>query len=72
MYVFIDGMKCEDVGAAYSETRRTSEVRFVCVEDGSEGLSGVEELVMCRYVLIFRMFLVCKVKDLRLKWLDVE
>ena len=66
-HAFTDGTKCEDVGAAYSETRRTSEVRFVCAEDGSEGLSGVEEPATCRYVLTFRTPLACKAKDLRPK-----
>lgn len=71
-HAFTDGTKCEDVGAAYSETRRTSEVRFVCAEDGSEGLSGVEEPATCRYVLTFRTPLACKAKDLRPKRPDVE
>ena len=71
-HAFTDGKKCEDVGAAYSETRRTSEVRFVCAEDGSEGLSGVEEPATCRYVLTFRTPLACKAKDLRPKRPDVE
>jgi protein OS-9 len=68
----VGGSKCEDVGDAYRETERQSEVRFVCAEDGAEGVSSVEEPATCKYVLTFRTPLVCEVEDLRPKRPDVE
>jgi protein OS-9 len=71
-HAFVGGSKCEDVGDAYRETERQSEVRFVCAEDGAEGVSSVEEPATCKYVLTFRTPLVCEVEDLRPKRPDVE
>ena len=71
-HAFVGGSKCEDVGDAYRETERQSEVRFVCAEDGAEGVSSVEEPATCKYVLTFRTPLACEVEDLRPKRPDVE
>lgn len=71
-HAFTGGSKCEDVGAAYKDVSRESEVRFVCAEDGAEGLSAVEEPVTCRYVLTFRTPLACNAKELRPKSPEVE
>ena len=71
-HAFVGGSACEDVGDAYRETKRRSEVRFVCAEDGAEGVSSVEEPATCRYVLTFRTPLACEVEDLRPKRPGVE
>lgn len=71
-HAFTGGNKCEDVGAAYEDVSRESEVRFVCAEDGGEGLSAVEEPVTCKYVLTFRTPLACNAKELRPKSPEVE
>ena len=71
---FTNGTECAgpDVGSAFEDARRSSEVRFVCSEDGSEGISGVEEPATCTYVLTFRTPYACKAKDLRPKHPNVE
>lgn len=71
---FTNGTECAgpDIGSAFEDARRSSEVRFVCSEDGSEGISGVEEPATCTYVLTFRTPYACKAKDLRPKHPNVE
>ena len=71
---FTNGTECAgpDVGSAFEDARRSSEVRFVCSEDGSEGISGVDEPATCTYVLTFRTPYACKAKDLRPKHPNVE
>ena len=68
-HAFTNGTACRgpELGAQFEEARRSSEVRFVCSEDGSEGISNVDEPATCTYILTFRTPLACKAKDLRPK-----
>ena len=71
-HAFTHGTKCGDVGAQFDDVERSSEVRFVCSEDGAEGVASVDEPATCKYVFTFRTPLACKSRMLRPKQPDVE
>jgi len=71
-HAYANGATCADVGDAFAHVTRSSEVRFVCSEDGNEGVASVEEPATCRYVLTFRTPLACKANALRPRRPDVN
>jgi hypothetical protein len=71
-HAFTHGTTCGDVGAEFDHIERSSEVRFVCSEDGTEGVASVDEPATCTYVLTFRTPLACQAKTLRPKKPDIE